>query len=117
MVFDADARVAAQRGEADYVLILLVEEIGGAREERQAAADGVAAGDVEAGVARVAGEAETEKIAVCARAAEVAREQEAEAVVGGAQRERAGLRRPAEKVVARARRRRDCRRTSNCRRC
>ena len=54
LIFEADADVAAQRWDADDLLIGVVEEIRGVDVELQAAAYGVAAGDVEAGVARVA---------------------------------------------------------------
>ena len=74
LVFEADADVAAEGWDADHLLVVAVEEVGGADVEGKTALERVAAGDVEAGVACVACEAKAEKIAVGARAAEVASE-------------------------------------------
>src|SRR4029077_6523136 len=99
-VIHADADVAAERGVTDGVLVLLVEEVGGAGVERDATAYGVAASNVEAGVAGIARQAEEEKIAVGAHTAEIAGEGERESAKRGAQSERAGIRRPADQVIA-----------------
>ena len=54
LVFDADADVAAQGRIADGVLVVLVEQVGGAGVEGYAARECVTARYVEAGVARIA---------------------------------------------------------------
>src|SRR5258708_14347110 len=70
---------------------MLVEEISGAGVKRNAVANVVVGGDVEAGVAGIAGEAESEKIRVGANAGEIAAYCYAEAAIGGVQSERAGI--------------------------
>ena len=52
-IVDSYANVAAQGWETDGVLILLVQDVGGAGVERNAAAEVVAAGDIEAGIAGI----------------------------------------------------------------
>src|SRR5258708_16544035 len=90
----AGAHVAAESGVAQSILIMLVEEISGAGVKRNAVANVVVGGDVEAGVAGIAGEAESEKIRVGANAGEIAAYCYAEAAVGGVIRDRAGRARP-----------------------
>src|SRR6267143_779895 len=100
-VVEAEAEIAAKRGEADGVLVLLVEEIVGARIERKALDHVVMRGDVKARVTGVAGEAEAEKIGVRANAGEIAANGHAEAAIRGMQCERTGVRRPPQKAVPR----------------
>src|SRR5258708_51696 len=90
-VVHAGAHVAAESGVAQSILIMLVEEISGAGVKRNAVANVVVGGDVEAGVAGIAGEAESEKIRVGANAGEIAAYCYAEAAIGGVQSERAGI--------------------------
>src|SRR5579863_99610 len=71
-VADAGAHIAAKSGVAESVLIALVEEIGGAGVELYAAGELVVGGEVEAGVAGIACEAEAEEVAIGADAGEVA---------------------------------------------
>ena len=78
LVFEADADVAAQGGDADYFLIAAVEKVGGAHVEREATRKCVAGGEIKASIAGIACEAEAEKVAVGARPAEVAGNSECE---------------------------------------
>src|SRR5579864_6540868 len=87
-VVQAYTDIAAQGGVADGVLVGVVEEVGGAGVERDAASNGVAGGNVEARVTGIAGQAEKEKITVGARTAEIAGEGERELAKRGEQGER-----------------------------
>src|SRR6266849_2939204 len=96
----AQAIVAAQRGVADRVLIFLVEEVGDAAVEGEAAGEGVAGREVEAGIAGIAGDAEPQEVAVGAPARKVASEIEIEAAIAGAEPEVAGVDRAAKEMIA-----------------
>src|SRR5271170_1438971 len=113
-VADAGTHVAALRGIADRVLLLLVEEICGTSVERDAVANSVAAGQIEAGVSGVVEDTRTDanrpggsvelcakKIAVGAHSGEIAAECDAEAAIGGIQGERTGVHGAPQEVVAR----------------
>jgi hypothetical protein len=67
--------------KTNRVLILLVEEVGDAPVERKASVEVVACGDVETGVAGIAGEAEAVEVAVGADSGEIAGEIEVEPAV------------------------------------
>ena len=58
-VVEAEAEIAAERGKADGVLILLVEEIRHAASEGDAARDEVAGCEIEARVAGIVRDAKT----------------------------------------------------------
>src|SRR6266849_147566 len=96
----AQAKVAAERGVADGVLILLVEEVGDAAVEGEAAGEVVAGREVEAGIAGIAGDAEPQEVAVGAPARKVASEIEIEAAIAGVEPEVAGVDRAAQEMIA-----------------
>src|SRR6266850_7728576 len=100
-VVEAETKIAAERGKADGVLILLVEEVGHAAREGDAARDEVAGCKIEARIAEVVRDAETEKIAVGADAGKVAGEIQIPAAIAGVEDEAAGVNRTAKKMIAR----------------
>src|SRR2546427_5039006 len=90
-IFEAETKIAAESRIAQGVLVLFVEKIGGARVKRNAAAEVVVRGDIEARVTWISGEAEPEKICVRANTGEVAANRDAETTISGVQSERAGM--------------------------
>src|SRR6266403_2167420 len=100
MVVEAETKIAAERGKADGVLILLVEEVGHAAREGDAARDEVASCEIEARVAGIVRDAETEKIAVGADAGKVAGEIQIPAAIAGVDDEAARVDRAAKKMIA-----------------
>ena len=99
-VVHAYADVAAQGWIADYVLILLVQEIGYAGVDGSAAEEAEGCGEVKSAVAGIlrdaraeagAGDPEAEEIAVGAHAGEISDEVYIEAAVGAIENERAGI--------------------------
>src|SRR4029077_3801999 len=98
-VVHAEAEIAAEGGEADGLLISLVEEVGDASVERDAAAEVVTGGEIETGVAGIASEAEAVEVAVGADAGEVAGEIEIDTAKGGVQPEVAGVHGSTEKMI------------------
>src|SRR5271157_1611471 len=91
LVAKAEAVIAAQGGIAEGVLILLVEEVGGAGGESEAARDVVIGREIEPGVARIARKAEAQEIAVGALPGEVAGEGSVEAAEGPGKGDGAGI--------------------------
>src|SRR5260370_27431821 len=73
-IVEAEPETAAQRREADGVLILFVEKIGDASGEGNAAGDKIAGGDIESRVARVFKLGWIDEIAIGAASSEVAGE-------------------------------------------
>src|SRR6266446_3445967 len=100
-VVEAEAEIAGERGKADGVLILLVEEVGHAASEGDAARDEVGGCEIEARVAGIVRDAETEKIAVGADAGKVAGEIQIPAAIAGVDDEASGVDRAAKEMIAR----------------
>ncbi len=71
---EAKAKIAAEGGKADGVLILLVEEVGDAASEGDASAEIVAGGEIEARVAGVFKLGRIDEIAVGTASSKVAGE-------------------------------------------
>ncbi len=100
-IAEAEAGIATERRITDGFLILLVEKIGDAAVEREAARKIITGGEVEARVTRIAGDAEAKEIAVGATAAEVAGDIEIEAAIVGVEPDVAGIHRAAQEMVSR----------------
>src|SRR5207245_10045370 len=73
-VGEAETEIAAERREAEGVLVLLVEKVGDTASEGNVTSDEIASVKIEARVAGIVSETEAEKIAVRADAYEIARE-------------------------------------------
>ena len=67
-VVEAETEIAAERREAEGVLVLLVEKVGDTASEGNATSDEIASGKIEARVAGIVSQTEAEKIAVGADA-------------------------------------------------
>src|SRR5882724_3539024 len=99
-VVEAEAEIAAERGKADGVLIMLVEEIRHAAREGDAARDEVAGCEIEARVAGIVGDGQAEKITVGADAGKVGGEIQIPAAIARVDDEAAGVDRAAKKMIA-----------------
>src|SRR5260370_3608587 len=99
-VVEAEAEIAAKRGETDGVLVLLVEEISDAASEGHAAGNEIAGGEIEPRVAGIVSQAEAQEIAVGADAGEVASEIQIPMAIGGVEDEAARVDGTAKKMVA-----------------
>src|SRR6266436_265709 len=99
-VVDAEAEIAAERGKADGVLILFVEEVRHAASEGDIAPDEVAGCEIETRVAGIVRDAQTEKITVGADASEVPGEIQIPSAIGSVQDEASGIDRAAKKMIS-----------------
>src|SRR5258708_25478845 len=99
-IVEAEREIAAQRREADGVLILFVEKIGDASGEGNAAGDKIAGGDIESRVARVFKLGWIDEIAVRAASRKVAGEIPVHAAPADVDVERSRVQRTAKERIA-----------------
>src|SRR5713226_2625274 len=99
-IVEAETEIAAQRGEADGVLILFVEKVGDAAGERNTAGDKIAGGDIESRVARVFKLRWIDEIAIGTASREVAGEIPIHSAPADVDVERSRVQRTAEERIA-----------------